>query len=433
MSTVLEAALPEARRAAPPPPPAKTPSLLDRYRIGYQRRVTAHVDQRLRALRELRALQGLEAEQRTQVLVGMRRLQCQLAGVVVRKRDAMTALLRVTVVLLALYYALCIPFFVRRLMPGQVAKEPYVLGIAALLAGAGTLTLLARRARRRWGREAGRGQRGLRWTLAAVFYLGYFFAAIAVNPQDFTAGALRSLGIMLGYGLGLVILGAAALWWGMHITERWWDRHASARHPDAVVADELLRILETVEKSPAEWVHMRGRNRVLRSLERAARCLQHNLPYRLRGQDVETDRWLREKGAGQAAALRALKRWVLVPRSDTRERFIERISQDLVRTTVGDWDGLECAEPAAARMSRTRRAAKLLVPIAVIGLFVVLAQVPGDQIPFLGKLAPLAPTSLAVLAPMLIWAVVRVVNPEMIGDLPVIQQIQGMLPKREKD
>jgi hypothetical protein len=389
------------------------------------------VDGRLKVLRDLKALQGLDAEQRAQVVVGMRRLQCQLAGIVVRKRDAMTALLRVSVVALALYYALCIPFFVRRLITTQVGERPYVLPIAALLAGAGTLTLLERRARKRWGGEPRRGQRGLRWTLAAVFYLGYFFAAIAVRQNFTAAGALRSLGIMLLYGLGLVLLGAVALWWGMHITERWWDRHAGARHPDAVVADELLRILETVEKSPAEWGQLRGRNRVLRSLELAARCLERNLPYRLRGHDVETDRWLREKAAGQAAALRGLKRWVLVPKPDTREHFIQRISQDLVRTTVGDWDGLECADPPAALPSRLRRAAGLLTPIAVIGAFVALANLaPGPLAPLLG---PLAPGMIPVVGPLLIWAVIRVVNPAMIGDLPVIQQIQTMFPKKEKE
>jgi hypothetical protein len=441
MSTVID--LPPihvSQVTAPPPPDAEAPSLLDRYRLGFQRRVAAHVDGRLKVLRDLPALQGLDADQRARVLVGMRRLQCQLAGIVVRKQDAMTALLRVSVVALTIYYALCIPFFVRRLMAEeQVAEQPYVLPIMALLAGAGTLTLLARRARKRWGGEPGRGQRGLRWTLAAVFYLGYFFAAIAVDGQDFTAGALQSLGLMLGYGLGLVVLGAAALWWGMHITERWWDRHAGARHPDAVVADELLRILETVEKSAAEWGQLRGRNRVLRSLELAARCLERNLPYRLRGQDADTDRWLREKAAGQAAALRGLKRWVLVPKPDTREHFIQRISQDLVRTTVGDWDGLECAQPPAALPSRLRRAAGLLTPIAVIGAFAALAQLAT------GPLAPLATGPLApllgplwvglipVLGPLLIWAVIRVVNPGMIGDLPVIQQLQTMFPKKEKE
>ncbi len=388
--------------------------------------------QRLKALRELKALEGLEPARRAEVLVGMRRLQCQLAGTVVRKRDSMTALLRVSVVLLTIYYAMCIPFFVRRLMPAQVEERPYVLGMAALLAGAGTLTLLWARARKRWGPATGRGRRLTR-TLAAVFYLGYFFAAIAVDRQNFTAGALQSLGFMLLYGLGLVLLGALALWWGMHITERWWDRHAGALHPDAVVADELLRILETMEKSPAEWRQLRGRNRVLRSLELAARCLERNLPYRLRGQDAETDLWLREKAARQAAAVRGLKRWVLVPKPDTREHFLQRISQDLVRTTVGDWDGLECAEPAAAKPSRARRAAGLLVPLAVIGSVVVIAQASeGPLKPLLGALQPLVVALIPVLGPLLIWAVIRVVNPGMIGDLPVIQQIQTMFPKKEK-
>jgi hypothetical protein len=436
MSTVID--LPPihvSKVTAPPPPDAEAPSLLDRYRLGFQRRVGTHVDGRLKALRDLKALQELDAERRAQVLVGMRRLQCQLAGIVVRKRDSMTALLRISVVALALYYAVFIPFSVRQLMLTlhgiAVPERPYVQAIAVLLAGAGTLTLLAGRARRRWGAS---GRTRLTGSLAAVCYLGYFFAATAVDQESIARGALKSLGVMLLYGLGMVLLSALALWWGMHITERWWDRHAGARHPDAVVADELLRILETVEKSPAEWVQLRGRNRVLRSLELAARCLERNLPYRLRGQDAETDRWLREKAAGQAAALRGLKRWVLVPKPDTREHFIERISQDLVRTTVGDWDGLECAEPPAALPSRLRRAAGLITPITVIGALIVLAQDPtGHLKPLLGALQPLAPVLIPVLGPLLIWAVIRVVNPGMIGDLPVIQQIQTMFPKKEKE
>lgn len=435
MSTVIDLPPIQISPVTPPQPEAEPPSLLDRYRLGFQRRVTAHVDGRLKALRDLKALEGLDAERRTEVLVGMRRLQCQLAGIVIRKRDAMTALLRVSVVALTIYYALCIPFFVRQLMPDdQVKKQPYVLALMALLAGAGTLTLLWARARKRWGAAAvGRGRR-LTGTLAAVFYLGYFYAAIAVNQQDFTAGALLSLGIMLLYGLGLVLLGALALWWGMHITERWWDRHAGARHPDAVVADELLRILETLEKSSAEWGQLRGRNRVLRSLELAARCLELNLPSRLRVQDAETDLWLRRKSAGQAAAVRGLKRWVLVPKPDTREHFIQRISQDLVRTTVGDWDGLECIEPPVARPSRVRRAAGLLAPIAVIGAFVALTQAAtGPLKPVPGASPSLMMALLPALGPLLIWAVIRVVNPAMIGDLPVIQQIQTMFPKKEKE
>jgi hypothetical protein len=435
MSTVID--LPPLHVSKAPAQPAETEalSLLDRYRLGFQRRVAAHVDGRLKALRGLKALEGVEAERHAEVLVGMRRLQCQLAGTFVRKRDSMTALLRMSVVALAVYYAVFIPFSVRELVLAlhgiAVPERPTMQAIAVLLAGAGTLTLLAGRARRRWGAS---GRTRLTGSLAALFYLGYFFVATAVDRESIAKGALKSLGFMLLYGLGLVLLGALALWWGMHITERWWDRHAAALHPDAVVADELLRILETMEKSPAEWRQLRGRNRVLRSLELAARCLERNLPYRLRGQDAETDLWLREKGARQAAALRGLKRWVLVPKPDTREHFLQRISQDLVRTTVGDWDGLECADPAVAKPSRVRRAAGLLAPIAMIGAFVVIGQaVDGPLEPMLGALKPLLGGLIPVLGPLLIWAVIRVVNPGMIGDLPVIQQIQTMFPKKEKE
>jgi hypothetical protein len=326
--------------------------------------------------------------------------------------------------LLALYYAFCIPFVVRK----QAAERPYLLAIGILLAGAGTISVLAARARKRWGAMVPRA-RQLTGTVAALFYLGYFFVVTAANRQDFTTtAALTSLGWMLGYGLGLVLSGALALWWGMHITERWWDRHAGARNPDAVVADELLRILETVEKSPAEWGQLRGRNKVLRSLELAARCLEHNLPTRLQGQDPETDAWLREKAAGQAAAMRGLKRWVLVPKPDTREHFIERISQDLVRTTVGDWDGLECAEPAEGKPSRVRRAAPLLFPIAMLGVCAVILYDPTG-----GDLGWLQPVLVTFVLPVLVLAVIRVANPAMLADLPVVKQIQEMLPKREKE
>jgi hypothetical protein len=435
MSIVLEAAPAEARRAAPPPPPTETPSLLDRYRTGYQRRVAAHVDQRLRALREMRALQGLEPEQHTRVLVGMRRLQCQLAGTVVQKQDAMAALLRISLVALVFCYAVFVPLTVRRLLVEvhgvHVDERPYLLHIAVLLAGAGTLVLLARRGRRRWGSTV--GGRRLTGGVAAFCYVAWFLAVTVVDRTDFSAhGALQALGLMLLYGLGFVVLGALALWWGMHITEQWWDHRAYARHPDAVVADELLRILETVEKSPAEWVHMRGRRKVVRSLEVAARCLEHNLPSRLNGEDAATDHWLRKRAAGQAAALRGLKRWVLVPRPDTREHFVGRVAQDLVRTTVGDWDGLECTEAETVPVSRGRRLARrLAIPLAATAVVLALAIAPSEPVrDVLGRLAPFSAVLISVLGPTLMVIIMRFVDPELLDDLPILQQVAAFFGKK---
>jgi hypothetical protein len=413
-------------RVTAPPPEDEAPSLLDRYRLGFQRRVAAHVDARLKALRDLRALQGLDAEQRARVLVGMRRLQCQLGGSVVQKRDAMAALLRISLVMLVFCYAVIVPLTVRRLLTDvhgvRVDERPYLLHIAVLLAGAGTLVLLARRGLRRWGNTV--GGRRLTGGVAACCYVAWFLAATVVDRTDFTArGALLALGLLLLYGLGFVVLGALALWWGMHITEQWWDRRACARHPDAVVADELLRILETVEKSPAEWVHMRGRRKVVRSLEVAARCLERNLPTRLSGEDAATDHWLRQRATGQAAAMRGLKRWVLVPKPDTREHFVQRVAQDLVRTTVGDWDGLQCVEAEVVPRSRARRLGRrLVVPAAATAAVMAVAFTPGLK----DVLAPFSPVLISVLGPTLMVIIARFVDPELLDDLPVVQQVAGM-------
>jgi hypothetical protein len=417
-------------RAAPPAPPLQPQSLLDRYRAGFLRRVTAQVDQRNRATRELRSLRELDAETRDRVLVGMRRLQCQLAGTVVQKRDALAALLRVSLVMLVFCYAVFVPLTVRQLLVAHnvhVDERPYLLHIAVLLAGAGTLVLLARRGRRRWGDTV--GGRRLTGGVAAFCYVAWFLAVTVVDRTDFTAhGALRALWLMLLYGLGFVVLGALALWWGMRITEQWWDRRAYARHPDAVVADELLRILETVEKSPAEWVHMRGRRKVVRSLEVAARCLERSLPSRLSGEDAATDHWLRRRAAGQAAALRGLKRWVLVPKSDTREHFVQRVSDDLVRTTVGDWDGLECVEVEAVPVSRGRRLARrLVVPLSAAAVVVGLASIPRE---IRGQLAPFTPVLISVLGPTVMVIVMRVMDPELVDDLPLLQQVAAFFGKK---
>ena len=428
MSTLLD--LPLIGATGPVRVHPAAPTLLDRYRTSFLRKVSDHVDRRLQTLRSLRSLERLDPATRASLRVGMRRLECQLAAIVVKKRDSMTTLLRVSVALLAVYYALFIPYWVGRESDAQAQGHPYMLSVAVLLAGAGTLTLLARRGIRRWGDSV--DLRRVTGSVAAFFYAGWFFAVTRVDGEQVTLAALQSLGRMLLYGLGLMLLGALAVWWGMWISDGWWDRLACTRHPDAVVADELLGILETVENSPAEWQHLRGRNRVLRALERTARCLESSLPARLRGRDPATEHWLRERAAGQAAAVRGLKRWVLLPRPDTREHFVERIAQDLVRTVVGDWDGLQCLQVDAVPPSRAHRAARMLAPMAVVGACVALALDPTGQVKgLLGALAPFAPVLAPVVGPMLIYAIMRVVNPEMLADLPVVQQIGGaFFPKR---
>jgi hypothetical protein len=63
-----------------------------------------------------------------------------------------------------------------------------------------------------------------------------------------------------------------------------------------------------------------------------------------------------------AAAPRALKKWILIPKSDTRDQFIERIAYSLVHTAAGDWDALGRTEPEAiGRRQQWRVRASLLL------------------------------------------------------------------------
>jgi hypothetical protein len=410
---------------------------LARFRAYVQGRITEEVVHRMRSVEELHVLDQLDPDTGEPLRARVRRLEWRLAGTTVRRRISLAALFWFSVVGLALYYVLFIPYWVRRGVAHGTGgdEQPYALVLAVLLAGAGTLVLLSRRFLRRWSWSTGARGRRLTMYVAGFFYAGWFFAATSVDIRHVTVHALASLGWMLAYGLGFMVLGALAIWWGMSFTEQWWDRHACMRHPDAVVVDELARIVETMGRHPGEWLNLHGRARVLRSLERVAQCLERYLPLHLRGRDALTDGWLREQTAGRAAAVRDLKRWVCLPKADTRQRFVDRVTDDLARAVRGDWDGLEWMEPPPQPPRGLRATARTLIVLAVTGLGTAAAALLESQVREAisgtwGVLRPFAPVLAPVLAPILIYLVMRVLRPALVSDLPVLRHVREVLPEK---
>jgi hypothetical protein len=113
-------------------------------------------------------------------------------------------------------------------------------------------------------------------------------------------------------------------------------------------------------------------------LEKVAVCLQHNLCRQCQSGDAVIDMWVQNATARKAAALRELKKWVLTPKSDTRNQFIARIAANLSQVTSGNWDALELMEPG--KISRLqlwrsygvvalRRIFKAGVPVLVFWAF----------------------------------------------------------------
>lgn len=409
---------------------------LARFRAYLQRAVTEEVVQRMRALEPLAELDAIDPDTGEPLRARVRRLEWRLAGTLVRKRTSLAALFWVSVVGLALYYMLLIPYWVRRVVThGADGQAPYALVVAILLGAAGTSVLLSRRLLRRWGWSAGgRGHR-VPVYVAGFFYICWFLAATAVDVEHVTLHALTSLGVMLAYGVGFMVLGALAIWWGMRFTDQWWDRHACMRHPDAVVVDELARMLEVLGRHPGEWLNLHVRARLLRSLERVALCLEGSLPLHLAGRDELTDQWLREQTAGRAAAVRELKRWVCLPKADTRRRFMERVSADLARAVRGDWDGLEWVTPPPREPRGVRAAVRTMIVLGVTAGGAAAAAMLEAQVGrFIAGtwdvLRPLAPVLGPVLAPMIIYLVMRVVRPALFSDLPVLRRLREVLPEK---
>jgi hypothetical protein len=409
-----------------------------RLRAYVQHSVTEEVVDRMRAVEPLSELDELDPDTGEPLRARVRRLEWRLAGTVVRKRMSLSALFWISVVGLLLYYILFIPYWVRRVVAhGAPGEQSYALVVAVLLAAAGTIVLLSRHFLRRRGWTAA-GSRGRRVTMyvAGFFYVCWFFAATAVDIEHVTVHALASLGLMLAYGVGFMLLGALAIGWGMRFTDNWWDRHACMRHPDAVVVDELARMVEMLGRHPGEWLNLHVRAKLLRSLERVAQCLEYSLPLHLNGRDALTDRWLREQTAGRAAAVRDLKRWVCLPRADTRQRFIDRISADLTRAVRGDWDGLEWMEPPPQPPRGLRAAVKTMIVLGVTGGGAAAAAVVEAKV---GKfvastwdvLRPLAPLMGPVLAPMIIYVVMRILRPALFSDLPVLRRLREIVPEKD--
>jgi hypothetical protein len=409
---------------------------LARYRVYVQHRITEEVVQRMRSVEDLGVLDEIDSDTGEPLRARVRRLTWRLAGTTVRKRISLAALFWFSVVGLALYYVLFIPYWVRRVVAhGSGEEQSYALVLAVLLGGAGTLVLLARRFLRRWVWSAGGRGRRMTMYVAGFFYAGWFFAATSVDLAHVTVHALASLGWMLAYGLGFMVLGALAIWWGMSFTEQWWDRHACMRHPDAVVVDELARIVETMGRHPGEWLNLHGRARVLQSLERVAQCVERYLPLHLRGRDALTDRWLAEQTAGRAAAVRDLKRWVCLPKADTRQCFVDRITHDLTRAVRGDWDGLEWMDPPPQPPRGVRATVKGVIVLGVTGLGAASATLLEARV---GQaisgtwdvLRPLAPVLAPVLAPIIIYLVMRVLRPALYTELPVLRRVRELLPEK---
>ena len=279
--------------------------------------------------------------------------------------------------------------------PAAPLPHPWAAYLTATL----VLACVARGSIATFGRDARSGL----WRLAAAAALAWFSLLAAV------AGRLPSLLVVVIAAAAVALVPLAVLLLALHAglstLEAWRDRSLTAAEPDATATDAILRLLHRSRSAPG-WQRSAMRAAMLADLERLARAVDGGFAGLMRSGDRSTDAWVRDRAAGAGAAVRRLKRWVITPLADTRERLRERLAADLVALAQGRWDDLERATGEPDPLARTpwRTTVRSLVRVTVVALG------PGLALWACRRLDPSAAAALPAWAPAacLLWAVVTV-------------------------
>ncbi len=193
-------------------------------------------------------------------------------------------------------------------------------------------------------------------------------------------------------------------------------------YPDAVISDHMLQVLQILE-SPGEWRSLAKRTEALKHLEDAAFAVEFGLPQRLRAADPVSDLWLRQRALRVAAAIRELKRWVSIPKPDTRTVLVARLKDNLASIARGDLDQLPEADPEKLpkrirAMTIVRDSVVAVLPIT--SLFLLHRWIPSI----------FDPTALNWLyAAFIIWAVAKlmaILDPRL--TLEAVKSIADLVP-----
>jgi hypothetical protein len=198
--------------------------------------------------------------------------------------------------------------------------------------------------------------------------------------------------------------------------------------PDAVFIHSVVQILHYVEKQPRQWTDLKFKQKTTEYLEEAANSAEKMLPRQLKSGDPATDLWLKETMIGIASALRAVKKWVLTPKADTRQQFLARISQTLVHTAKGDWDALPKEKPESinrpkvllARVAELMRA--LFIGFLPLGILWTLQQTTLALQPSVSEYVTIAGV---------IWAILSflaAIDPTYSGKISAMKDITSLLP-----
>jgi hypothetical protein len=157
--------------------------------------------------------------------------------------------------------------------------------------------------------------------------------------------------------------------------------------------------------------------------EDAALCLE-TIPKRISALDRFSSKWNQQAYRRRASGIRDLKKWVLLPKPETRDYLERELLRVLLLAAIGDWDGLPQADlPQDAPVPFWRRTLMLIRSIVIGAIPLVLVTVFGNKLPedFRKYLVGFAS----------IWAVVHLlagIDPRFGEKLSALKDLPSFLP-----
>ncbi len=168
------------------------------------------------------------------------------------------------------------------------------------------------------------------WIIFLMSLLSYGYRSIlspSANHQSFIFVILLANILSLAYAVIAVFFVCTPI---LTLAQIVIKRLKFSNLSDAVIVDGLIDMLSTVEKSPHSWTDLKFKKKLLSQLEEVAYAIQIYLPRQLRTSDPSNDKWCDDTFKQIAAVLRAQKKWILTPKQDTYEHFLESISNKLI-------------------------------------------------------------------------------------------------------
>ncbi len=131
--------------------------------------------------------------------------------------------------------------------------------------------------------------------------------------------------------------------------------YASRRRREAAGAqltDLLIDSIAYLERA-RRWQEGGRKAGMVQHLEGVASCVERDLVWELEPRREDVVLWFRSTLAAKAEAVRQLSRWVLTPKSDTREHLLEELVTLLAASVRDDLDSFPLATESRVERRRT--------------------------------------------------------------------------------